>query len=123
MTVAKPRAGGIWTEARYWGFIRSNLRRAWIKWPCRSQVLHASKRPSQLTDKRTKFEYQCAICEGWNKGKNVQVDHITPCGSLRTKEDLASFVTTLYCEADNLRVLCKPCHHTITQEERKKKNE
>ena len=117
----KIHAGGTWTSARYWSFIRSNLRRFWLKWPVRGQVLNKAKRPSQLTDKRTKFEYQCAMCKSWNKGKNVQVDHITPCGSLKKPSDLARFVTTLFCEADNLRVLCKTCHHTVTQEERNKK--
>ena len=45
----------------------------------------------------------------------VEVDHIEACGSLKGPEDLAGFVTRLFCEADNLRVLCRPCHKKITE--------
>jgi 5-methylcytosine-specific restriction endonuclease McrA len=40
---------------------------------------------------------------------------------LKCYDDLPSFVSNLFCEADNLQVLCKSCHKTKTAEERKKK--
>ena len=119
MSIDKPRAGGKWSEARFWGFVRSNLRRA--QWPPIYQVKQAAQRPYVGDNKRQKHEYQCAMCEGWFMGKDTQVDHIVPCGSLKSYEDLPRFVETLYCEADNLRVLCKGCHQKITNEERAKK--
>tara|TARA_R100000951_G_scaffold63860_3_gene53624 strand:+ start:4178 stop:4546 length:369 start_codon:yes stop_codon:yes gene_type:complete len=115
----KPYNGGEWTKARYFGFIRSNLRRA--RYPVIYKVKKAAERPYKGDNKRQKYEYQCAICKKWHMGKNVQVDHIKPCGSLKEFSDLPRFVETLYCEADNLRVLCKDCHQVITNEERKKK--
>ena len=117
----KTRAGETWTESRYWTFIRSALRQAWSKYPVKYQVLNNNRRPFTGEDKRTKWEYQCAECGEWFKAKEVQVDHIESAGSLKSYEDLPDFVRRLFCEADNLQVMCKPCHKTKTQEERKRK--
>lgn len=117
----KTRAGETWTESRYWTFIRSALRQAWSKYPVKYQVLNDNRRPFTGTDKRTKWEYQCAECKEWFKSKEVQVDHIESAGSLKSYEDLPDFVRRLFCEADNLQVMCKPCHKTKTQEERKRR--
>ena len=117
--VVKPRvprthAGGTWTKSRYFSFIRSALRRAWTKYPVKFKVLRAAQRSYKGDNKRQKYEYQCAMCEDWYKQNEVEVDHIKPCGSLKEYEDLPEFVKTLFCEEDNLRVVCKPCHKTIT---------
>lgn len=108
--MTKDRAGGRWSEARYFTFIRSALRKAWVKYPVRYDVLKASRRPYKGLDKRRKWEYQCNYCKNWFKSTGVQVDHIKECGSLKTYEDLPRFVQTLFCEKDNLQTLCKKCH-------------
>jgi 5-methylcytosine-specific restriction endonuclease McrA len=115
----KCRAGDTWTEAKYFQFIRSTLRNSFSRYPVKYQVLKASQR--YVTGQRHKYEHQCAKCKEWFKGKEVQVDHIKPAGSLKCYDDLPSFVSNLFCEADNLQVLCKACHKTKTAEERKKK--
>ena len=99
-----------WTEAQFFAFIRSALRSACVRWPPRSETLKAARRRYNGPNKRQKWEYQCAICMGWHKGTNVQVDHITPCGELQSFYDLGGFAARLFCEVDGLRVLCKPCH-------------
>jgi len=104
------RCGGTWTEARYFSFIRSGLRLLWLKYPVRYKVLDLAKRPFQGVDKRTKWEYQCNLCTFWYKGKDIEVDHIKPAGSLNTYNDLPSFVSNLFCELENLQVVCKKCH-------------
>lgn len=119
--VEKTRATGTWTESRFWSFVRSNLRRA--QWPVYHHARKAAERPYKGTNKLQKYEYQCAICKKWHPGKNIQIDHIIPCGSLKTYEDLPRFVKTLYCELDNLRALCKECHLKITNKTRSKINE
>jgi len=112
----KTRAGGTWTEARYFGFIRSTLRRATMKYPVKQHVLMANRiKNDGRFDKRTKFIYTCEICKGEFKGKEIEVDHIKPAGSLKCYEDLAGFVERLFCEADNLRVICKECHAKVTK--------
>jgi hypothetical protein len=55
--------------------------------------------------------------------KEVSVDHIIPAGSLRSFSDLPQFVEILFCEADNLQVLCHACHGRKTLNERKKAGE
>lgn len=110
----KARCGNTWTEARYFQFIRSALRMAWTKYPVKYQCMNNAKRKYAGLDKRRKWEYNCNMCDGWFKGTEVQIDHIVECGSLKTYEDLPRFVQTLFCEIDNLQVLCKPCHKEKT---------
>lgn len=116
--VERTRAGGTWTEARYWSFIRSALRRAWTRYPVRYQALNNACRV--VHGKRYKKEYQCAICLNWYKQKEVEVDHILPCGTLRDYGDLPGFVQRLFCEPEHLRVLCKQCHNAVTKAARSK---
>lgn len=120
-TVEKTRAGGTWSEARYFSFIRSALRRAWSKYPVRYQVLNKARRELKEKKGNQKYEYQCNQCKSWFKQKEIEVDHIQACGSLKTYDDLPRFVSTLFCEEDNLQVVCKPCHRDITKKEREKK--
>lgn len=110
------RAGGTWTESRYWSFIRSALRRTFVRWPPNYQSRNAARRPYTGPSKQQKWEYQCAICKSWFPMKHTQLDHANPCGQLKSLDDLKGFVERLFCEADGLRVLCKPCHNTITQD-------
>lgn len=121
--VARTRAGGEWTESRYFQFIRSTLRRASLRWPPITQVLLASRRPNESTNKRLKWEFQCAACSGWFPRKGVQVDHLIECGSLKCFDDLPRFVETLYCEQDNLYVLCSYCHENKEEILKKARNE
>lgn len=121
MTTKRTKAGGNWTSARYFSFIRSALRRAFVKYPVRYQVLQNARRAYQGSDKRTKWEYECNACKEWFKTKDVQVDHVEECGSLKKYGDLSKFVKTLFCGEDNLQVLCKPCHKIKTAEARAKK--
>jgi 5-methylcytosine-specific restriction endonuclease McrA len=114
----KNKAGNTWTTARYFSFIRSALRRAWTKYPVRYQVMDKARKPYTGKDKRTKWVYVCAACQKTFKSTEVNVDHIKPAGTLRTYSDLPDFVKNLFCEADNLQVLCKTCHDKKTKEER-----
>lgn len=94
--------------------IRSTLRRRTIMWPPVKQALELSKRASKSTNIRLKWEYKCAACKKWHPKKQVAVDHIVEAGSLTCYEDLHKFVENLFCEIDNLRVLCHPCHDAKT---------
>jgi hypothetical protein len=82
----------------------------------------ARRKKPQGKKGRHRFEYQCAECKKWYMDKEVGVDHIKPAGSLKSFDDLPQFVETLFCEEDNLQVLChKPCHANKTARERKKR--
>ena len=107
-----------WTDARFWSFIRSALRRAWSKYPNKYKVLNAAKQRKENTRGKQKYEYKCACCSGFYAGKNVSVDHITPAGTLRCFDDLADFCAKLFCSVEGLQVLCYACHAAKTNEER-----
>ena len=117
--VPRTRAGGKWTEARYWGFIRSALREANRRFPPRYAAKAKAKKA--VVGQRHRFEFQCACCEQWFKDKEVQVDHIVPAGTLRKYEDLPKFVENMFCEEDGLQVLCKTCHQKKTNAEREER--
>lgn len=108
--VDRPYAGGTWTRARFFGFLRSALRLASRKWPPRIEAKNAARRKYTGPNKRQKWEFLCSGCGGWFLGSEVEVDHIEPCGALNDYDDLPGFVRRLFCEAQELRVLCKACH-------------
>ncbi len=107
----KTRNSGQWTEARYFGFIRSALRSAFMRWAPK----HEAKRLSKIAYN----QYECAECSGVFANKEVEVDHIVPAGTLKTYDDLPLFVERMFCEAEGFQVLCKDCHQAKTNQERK----
>ena len=108
--VERTRNGGTWTEARFFGFIRSALRSAFQKWSPKHQAKNAAKVAYNT--------YVCASCDGWFGSKQVQVDHIVPAGRLSQFDDLPGFVERMFCEAEGFQVLCKECHLVKTKGER-----
>lgn len=109
--VARTRAGGEFSEARFWSFLRSGLRQMSRRWPPLVRLIWLEhRRPNQSANLRLKWEFQCAGCVGWFKRKGMQADHITPCGTLKTWGDLPIFTQRLLCEASGLRILCADCH-------------
>ena len=118
--VAKTRNAGTMTESSFWSFIRSALRQKSRWWKpillCKQKAKRAYKGPN----KRQKFEYQCNVCKDWYPDKEINVDHIIPAGTLRCANDLPGFVERLFCEIDNLQVLCNVCHNKKTQNEKSK---
>jgi 5-methylcytosine-specific restriction endonuclease McrA len=111
-----------WTEAKYWGAIRSALRTGMRFYKPKTDLLLKNRKPCKNKG-RQKWEYTCESCKQKFKSTDVQVDHIVPAGSLKSYEDLPEFVERLYCGEDNLQVLCKPCHRIKTNHERGSKNE
>jgi hypothetical protein len=108
--VPRTRAGGEWTEAAFWGFIRSGLRQLSRRWPPIHKAADERKRRNESGNKKFKWQYQCDCCREWYYRKEVQVDHIVPCGTLKSFADLSVFADRLFCESDGLRVLCFKCH-------------
>ena len=119
--VARTRNAGTMTEAAFWSMIRSALRQKSRWWKPVAKCKELAKRAYQGKNKRQKWEYQCNKCKGWFKSDEVNVDHIEPAGSLNCAEDLPKFVETLFCEQDNLQVLCKTCHDQKTKLEKQLK--
>ena len=108
-----------WTTARFFSFIRSALRAAFNRYPPKYEAIKQAKRDKK-DGGRQKYEYLCAECNGLFPQKEIQVDHITPAGTLKCFEDLPEFCKKLFCGVDGLQILCKTCHSIKTKEERKK---
>lgn len=108
--IEKPFCDGTWTRARMMSFVRSALRKASQRWaPIRTakllvRVKYVGPNP------RMKWHYRCADCRGLFADREVDVDHVSACGSLKDFDDLPGFVRRLFCDSSELRVLCKPCH-------------
>lgn len=121
----KTRCSGMWTEARYRSFIKGNLRRASMKWAPISQALGLARAKRGF--------YTCAGCKqlvpasakvGKTRKKNVHVDHINPI----IDPDVGwvswdSTIERMFCEVENLQVLCTECHDVKTNEEKEKAKE
>lgn len=117
--VSKPRNNGQWTEARYRGFIRSALRKAWTRW----NPNHEAKRTARIE----RGVYMCAGYErdahptpasirvDGKRKNNVFTDHIDPIGTHRTWDET---IARMFVEVDQLQVLCKECHDSKTKDER-----
>lgn len=116
--VIRTRNAGTMTESAFWSFIRSALRQKSRWWKPITQCKQKARRPYKGPNKRQKFEYQCKYCEQWFPEKRVNVDHITPAGTLRSAADLPGFVERLFCEIDGLQVLCSKCHDEKTKKEK-----
>jgi 5-methylcytosine-specific restriction endonuclease McrA len=117
----KVRNSGTMTEAAFWSFIRATLRQKSRWWKPIKNVKLKARRAYKGQNKRQKYEYQCNRCKKYFPEKLINVDHIIPIGKLNCANDLPSFVERLFCEEDNLQVLCNTCHDKKTKKEMRKK--
>jgi len=108
--VARVRAGGVWSESAFFGFLRSGLRQMSRRWPPIARAMQQGRRKYVGPNKRQKWESQCGMCGDWFAAKEMSVDHIKPCGQLRSIDDVSGFVERLFCEPEGLRRLCRKCH-------------
>jgi len=106
--------------------IRSAVRRTFSRSPMVREVMTKVRRerPWFKSDgsqaAKPRVEYMCSACNEWHMGKNIQVDHIEPVVSPNDGfKDWNTFIARLFCEVDNLAVLCKVCHEKKTNEEKR----
>lgn len=114
MPIQKTRNHGTMSDAAFFGWIRSGLRRLSIRWKPRNEYLKSNRREKK-NGGRSKWEYQCELCTQWFIRAHVECDHRVSCGSLKTFEDLAGFCRRLFVEVDGWRILCKECHLVRTK--------
>ena len=123
----KKRNGGEWTEARFKSFVTSALRAASRRWPPKYKALKEAFVGRKLNAKTGKLamHYTCAECKKLYVATDVQVDHIKPV--VDPKKGFVSwdvYINRMFCEIEDLQVMCKPCHKVKTDSEkleRKKK--
>ena len=118
--VARTRNLKTETESEHMGKIRSALRRLSRFWKPANAALDLVHRPYSGPNKRLKHEYKCAVCKQWLQRKLVEINHIIPCGTLRSYDDVPGFLERLFCEdVKGYTVLCKECHKIETAAQRK----
>lgn len=113
--VERTRAGGRWTEARFWGFIRSLLRDGSRRWPPLAWDALSLDKLRVPGSKPRVYVHKCVACGRYKIRQHVQTDHIAPCGSLKSWDDLPLFASRLFCEVSGVRVLCISCHQEVTK--------
>lgn len=106
----KTMNNGTMTSTAFWQMIRHVLRKRTIYWLPILYVKNRAKIAYKGPNKRRKFSYICEGCGGEFSGAEVNVHHKIPAGSLMKAEDLAGFVTRLFCEKEDLSLLCSSCH-------------
>jgi hypothetical protein len=121
---SKTRNGGEWTEARFRSFIISALRAASRRYPVKWAVLRNAL-IGKLVNKETgklAQHYVCAKCNTHFPAASVVVDHIRPVVDTMTGfVDWNTYIERMFCEADGMQVLCKPCHDEKTARERQER--
>lgn len=113
----KTRNNGQWTEARYRSFIKSLLRKGTMRWG----PVNSTKKAAWVE----RGKYLCASCGQvvplTSSGKkNVFVDHIEPVVSVEEGfKDWDTYIERMFCEQENLQLICGSCHKIKSDEERK----
>lgn len=113
----------IWnTEAKWWSWLRGNIRRAvWNRSPVKLEAIKLKR--IRILNERTGNEVwggRCNICQQEYLLKDLQVDHVTGGHSLRSVEDISTFVQAMvFVAPEDLQLVCKPCHKQKTLEERR----
>lgn len=116
----KTRCSGKWTEAKFKSFIKGNLRRVTMKWSPINECMKNAREERGM--------YRCAGCgelvpstvkDGRVRKKNVHVDHIEPVIDPAVGwVSWDSCIERMFCELDNLQVLCTTCHDIKCNEEK-----
>lgn len=112
----KVKNSGQWTQGRFDSFVTSTLRSGFRRWAPKYDALKRAYTETKLSkSKRQAKHYRCASCQNEFTSKDVQVDHIVAMGHCDTWDE---FIEGLFCEADNLQILCKPCHLIKSKKEK-----
>lgn len=116
--------GGQWTAARFNSFVKSALRSASQRWPPKYTCLNQACVGQKINPKsgRLAKHYTCKQCTGDFPAKEVQVDHINPIIDPSTGfTTWDGVVDNMFCEQENLQILCLTCHKIKTKEEKERK--
>lgn len=113
------RASHTMTESEFWAKILSALRNATRFWKPAQDKLNEGRRNSMSSNKRLKYEYNCESCRKWFPQKEIQLDHIIPCGGINGIDKVAGWIEKAFVEIEGYQRLCVSCHNKKTLAERK----
>jgi capsule polysaccharide export protein KpsC/LpsZ len=117
--VERTRNAKTMTEAEYWGKVRSALRKAFAYWKPAQAVMQRMRRPNENPLRPLKkWEWICEQCGCVLERDEVKIDHVHPCGPLRSADDVVTFLERLTCEdTEAYQGLCEQCHRVKTNDE------
>lgn len=121
--VERTRNANTMTEAEYWSKVRSALRKTFAYWKPAELAAKQAECGTRVNPRtgRMKRIYRCAVCGEADFRETMQLDHINPCGALRSPEDLVAFLERLTCEdSSKYQLIHKECHQAITNQRRGK---
>lgn len=117
----------VWpTEAKYFTWVRGEIRRLWANNPLRNEFIKSMCRPVTMTERMekkfhpsTKKVGQCALCCDWMASSKFEVDHkiaTDGCTSVKTAEKFLWRMA--WVDFDELQLACKFCHKIKSYAER-----
>jgi 5-methylcytosine-specific restriction endonuclease McrA len=116
----RPFGEGTLTKAGRHTKIVSALRSGSKWWKPKTVCLKEASAGVRLNKKTGRMgEHKwCASCKDCFPTKDVQVDHIKPVVGEEGFKSWDEYIDILWCEKDNMQVLCKPCHQVKTNKEK-----
>ena len=99
--------------------IMSAIKRCFSRSPTHREALDNAKCPRKKGP-RGGARYRCASCRKDYGIREVQVDHIipvVPIGVLSKDLSWDTLVTNIFCDIENLQVICTTCHKKKSKEE------
>jgi 5-methylcytosine-specific restriction endonuclease McrA len=121
----KTRASESMTEAQFISFVKGHLRKASRWWKPISETVKEARveRGYYLCNSCKQRVPASTVIEG-KRVKNVFCDHVNPVVDPITGfSGWDNFVNNLFCERDNLQLLCKNCHDEKSKLERQLKKD
>lgn len=110
----------LWkSEAAWLSYVRGGVRRGlWNRYGPKLEFLNSRLEYRDNPNPRSKKRFpkikmgQCEECKGWFSQKDLEVDHVAGHNSLKSPEEIGSFVQALLweCSPEDYSLLCKPCH-------------
>jgi len=106
----------------------SQLRRIFLKYPPVFQKVNSLKQTYYITSKKglqlKRVKWNCQICDKEITNKEMRRDHVHPVvDPVEGFKDIGTFIDRLFCDPDNIQVICKTCHDSKSEEERKIRKE
>lgn len=116
----------IWkSESAFMSFLRGGIRKAlWNRYPIKLELMRQKRKRITNPNPKGKLKEvwggECYLCGNDFVQKELQVDHIKGNHSLKTIDDVQSFIEgMLYIDSDDIALVCKSCHKAKSHAERK----
>lgn len=117
----------IWkTESSFMSWVRGGIRGGlWKRHPVKLEFIKRNKEMVVNTNSRSMKRFpmvaagRCALCNEMHSMSEIEVDHKTGNSSLRSMDDVRSFIESMILVSfDDLQLVCKPCHKIKTYAEK-----